>query len=132
MKTTELAERIYDLWEKRDVDAVMALIPDDASVFIPGHTGISGDHEKSNLKAVLTTLASAATSGRYRQERVCRYESENGAMFVFDNFVTMNGQKQQYHSVHEWIVRDGRLRAVMVYLHEYDVFAKAWRDDGGP
>jgi len=47
-------------------------------------------------------------------------------MFVFDNFVTLAANTEQYHSVHEWIVRDGKLAAMMVYVHEYDVFERAW------
>jgi len=46
-------------------------------------------------------------------------------MFVFDNFVTLDGKTEQYHSVHEWITRDGKLVAMMVYVHEYDMFERA-------
>ena len=121
----EIATRAYELWEKREVDAVTALFGDSALLAIPGRTKISGDHKgRAAVSSVLGQIAAAG--GKYRQEPICSYGSSGGAMFVFDNFVTLAGKTEQYHSVHEWMMRDGKLVAVMVYIHEYDVFERAW------
>lgn len=122
----ELATKAYELWEKREVDAVAAFFGDSGLLAIPGRTKISGDHKGQAVSSVLAQIAAASTAGRHRQEQICSYGSGGGAMFVFDNFVTLAGKTEQYHSIHEWITRDGKLVAVMMYIHEYDLFERAW------
>jgi hypothetical protein len=123
----EFAAKAYEFWKDRDVGAVARLFGDSAMLAIPGRTRISGDHRGPEaVSCVLMQCASASSNGSHRQEQVCSYASDGGAMFVFDNFVTIGGKTEQYHSVHEWIARDGKLLAVMIYVHEYDVFERAW------
>jgi len=123
----EIATKAYELWKKREVDVVAALFGDSALLAIPGRTKISGDHKgRAAVSSVVAQIAAASAGDKHRQEPVCSYSSSGGAMFVFDNFVTLAGNTEQYHSVHEWIVRDGKLAAMMVYVHEYDVFERAW------
>ena len=123
----EIATKAYELWKGREIDAVAALFGDGGLLAIPGRTKISGDHKgQAATMSVLTEIAAAGASGKHRQEPICSYSSSGGAMFVFDNFVTLEGKTEQYHSVHEWIARDGKLVAMMIYVHEYDVFEKAW------
>ena len=45
---------------------------------------------------------------------------------MFDNYVTVNETEIKYHSVHEWILRDGVPQVWMLYVHEYDIFQAAW------
>jgi ketosteroid isomerase-like protein len=126
MTALEVAASAYDLWAKGDVDGLAELFVGGAVFVVPGETRVSGVHQGDALRNVLSELAAAAATGVNRQELVCKYESESGAMFVFDNFITLDGRDEKYHSAHEWIVRDGRLVALMVYVHEYDLFARVW------
>src|ERR1051325_1362248 len=122
----EIATKAYALWQDGDSDAVSALFSN-ALFAIPGRTSISGDHKgRDAVCAVLAPLKAARDSGKHRQQPVCSYMSDGGAMFVYDNFVTVDGKVEQYHSIHEWIMRSGKLVAMMVYIHEYDVFERAW------
>ena len=123
----QIATKAYELWKAGDTDGVARLFGDKAMLAIPGRTPISGDHRgQEAISSVLAKLGSARSSGTHRQEAVCSYASDGGAMFVFDNFVTPGGKTEQYHSVHEWITRDGKLVAMMIYVHEYEVFERAW------
>ncbi len=38
-----------------------------------------------------------------------------GSACVFDNYVTVNETEIKYHSVHEWILRDGVPQVWMLY-----------------
>ena len=123
----EIATKAYELWKTRELDAVAALFGDNALLAIPGRTKISGDHKgRAAVSSALAQIAQARAGDKHRQEPICSYSSSGGAMFVFDNFVTLAGKTEQYHSVHEWMTRDGKLVAVMLYVHEYDVFERAW------
>ena len=126
MTASELAASAYELWGKRDVDGAARLFSDGAVFVIPGETRVSGVHQGEAIKEVFAVLAAAAAGGLNRQELVCKYESEGGVMFVFDNFVKVDGRDEKYHSAHEWIMRDDRLVALMIYVHEYDLFARVW------
>lgn len=75
----------------------------------------------------LAELASAIGSGSYKPEVVCHYGGTAGGVSVLDNHVDLDTGLAKYHSTHEWILRDGRLSVLLVYLHEYDLFEKAWR-----
>jgi hypothetical protein len=40
--------------------------------------------------------------------------------------VELGGKGRKYHSVHEWIFRDGQPQVWMVYIHEYEIFEACW------
>ena len=116
----------YERWRAGDVDGFLALFPADAVFVVPGSTRVSGDHDKASFRRVLEHVVAVSGTGRYRSELVSSYESPEGATFVFDNFVVLNGVEQKYHSMHEWILRDGELHVWMLYVHEYELFSRAW------
>jgi len=116
----------YERWNAGDFEGLLTLFTDDATFAVPGETSVSGDHDKAGFRAVLEKVAEASKAGRHRQEVICRYAGDSGIVVLFDNYVG-EGAAQKYHSVHEWIFRDGRPFAWMLYVHEYDIFADAWR-----
>ncbi len=122
MTVTGIAEEFYARLEANDVDGAAALFPEGALLAIPGATSISGDHRGGDIHRVLEKIVAAQKAGRVRTERICTYDGKTGVIFLFDNFVGT----EQYHSAHEWIARDGKLVAFMIYIHEYDLFAKTW------
>jgi hypothetical protein len=103
----------------------LALFDDDAMFIVPGSTSVSGDHDKAAFRTVLDTVAKASDAGAHRQEMICRYEGDSGVVAIFDTFVVA-GEDDKYHSVHEWIFRDGRPHVWMLYVHEYERFASVW------
>ena len=122
----DIVAKGYERWDANDFDGFLGLFPDDAVFVVPGATRVSGDHDKTTFRGVLEEVAVATMEGRHRQERVCSYSGPSGAALVFDNFVTIEGKETKYHSVHEWIFRDGSPHVWMLYVHEYDVFEQAW------
>lgn len=116
----------YDRWDAGDVEGFLALFVDNAVFVVPGSTRLSGQHDKTAFSTVLGEVLEATTAGRHRQELVCSYDGPSGTMCVFDTFVTIAGEEHQYHSAHEWMVRDGKPYAWMLYLHEYATFERAW------
>ncbi len=125
MTIAETIATAYDRWASDDVDGFLSLFDEDAMFVIPGTTSVSGDHDMAGFKAVLKRVAETTKAGRHRQELVCQYQSDSGAALVFDtHFGPDEGDK--YHSIHEWIIRDGRPHVWMLYVHEYDLFARLW------
>jgi ketosteroid isomerase-like protein len=125
MTSVEIVTKGYELWDASDADGFLALFDDDARFAIPGATPVSGDHDKQAFRKVLQQVFEATRGGRHRQELICRYYGDSGVVSLFDNYVG-EGMQTKYHSVHEWIIRDGTPVAWMLYLHEYDVFASNW------
>ena len=126
MSTKDQIAKAYQLWDAGDFDGLLAMFVDSAMFIVPGNTRVSGDHDKASFRKVLDDVAAATRAGDHRQELICSYESTDGGMWLFDNYVTVDGQPQKYHSVHEWTFQDGRPRVWMLYVHEYDIFDKAW------
>jgi ketosteroid isomerase-like protein len=126
MSVNDQITAAYDKWDSDDIDGLLAMFSDDAMFIVPGQTRVSGDHDKASFRRVLADVAAETALGRHKQELICSYEAGNGAMWLFDNYVTINGKEEKYHSVHEWGFRDGRPRVWMLYVHEYNVFAEAW------
>jgi ketosteroid isomerase-like protein len=116
----------YRRWSLGDVDGFISLFADDAIFVIPGSTRLSGDHDKTGFRRILEEVAAAARDGRHKQELVCSYAGPTGLVCVFDNFARIDGTDAKYHSIHEWIFRDGVPQAWMLYLHEYELFERAW------
>ena len=123
MRAVHAAE---DKYIQGDVEGFLALFRDDAQFCIPGGTPLSGDHDPASFRPVLERIAAAVRSGSYKPELICRYADAKGAVSIFDNHVTVNGEATKYHSVHEWIMRDGKVAVLLVYLHEYELFEAAW------
>jgi ketosteroid isomerase-like protein len=122
----EAVSAAYQCWRTGDVDGFLARFADDAQFVIPGSTRVSGDHDKAAFRRVLEHVVAVTRAGRYRSELVTSYESESGEICVFDNYVVVHGDERKYHSVHEWIMRDGAPRAWMLYVHEYETFQRVW------
>jgi len=114
----------YERWDAGDFDGLLDLFADDAVFVIPGATSVSGTHDKAAFRAVLDKVAAETKADRHRQELICSYTGDSGVIAIFDNYV--GDEDAKYHSVHEWIFRDGTLHAWMLYVHEYDVFASTW------
>jgi ketosteroid isomerase-like protein len=115
----------YDRWASDDIDGFLSLFDEDAIFVIPGTTSVSGDHDKASFRAVLRQVSETTTAGRHRQELICQYQSDSGAALVFDTHFGPD-EADKYHSIHEWIFRDGRPHVWMLYVHEYDLFARLW------
>ena len=122
MNVTRIAEEFYARLDANDLDGAAGVFPEGALLAIPGATAISGDFRGRDVRPVLEKIVTAQKAGRCRTERICTYDGRKGVIYLFDNFVG----EAQYHSAHEWVARDGKLVAVMVYIHEYELFAKTW------
>ena len=127
MSIQEEIAAAYAKWDAGDVDGLLAMFADNAMFIVPGTTRISGDHDKVAFRPVLEAMAGETAAGRHRRQLICTYEGESGAMWLFDSYVTIAGQEQKYHAVHEWGIRDGKPFVWMLYVHEYDVFDRAWQ-----
>jgi ketosteroid isomerase-like protein len=126
MSPKDQIEAAYAKWDAGDFGGLLALFVDEAMFIVPGSTRLSGDHDKASFRGVLEDVGAETAAGRHRQELICSYESDAGGMWLFDNYVTIDGETEKYHSVHEWSFRDGRPTVWMLYVHEYDVFDRAW------
>lgn len=126
-KTLPVVQDAENLFCQGDVDGFLALFDEKAQFFIPGRTPLSGEHDCTTVRPHLERMAMAVRSGDYKPEVICRYGGQGGALSVLDNHVLVDGQSMKYHSVHEWLLRDGRLVVLLVYLHEYDIFEAAWK-----
>lgn len=126
MSVNDLIAEAYGHWDAGDIDGLLAMFHDNAMFMVPGTTRVSGDHDKASFRRVLADVASATEAGDHRQELICSYDGSDGAMWLFDNHVTIDGRAEKYHSVHEWGFQDGRPRVWMLYVHEYDIFERAW------
>lgn len=122
----EIVAAAYQRWDAGDHDGLLSMFPDDAMFVIPGSTPLSGDHDKAGFRGVLDRIGTAAKSGHHTQKLICSYDAPGGSACVFDNYVKVNGAEVKYHSVHEWILRDGAPQVWMLYVHEYDIFQAAW------
>lgn len=122
----ELVAAAYDRWNEGDVEGFLTMFADDAVFAVPGSTRLSGDHDKAGFRAVLEEVTVATRDGRHRQELVCSYEDPGGSVCVFDNFVRVDGSEIKYHSAHEWILREGVPWVWMLYVHEFELFTRAW------
>ncbi|HEY2332482.1 MAG TPA: nuclear transport factor 2 family protein [Acidimicrobiales bacterium] len=122
----DIVAEAYDRWAAEDHDGLLALFADDAVFVVPGSTAVSGTHDKAAFRQVLETVSAATEAGRHRQELVCSYDGEGGSACVFDNVVVVDAVETKYHSVHEWILRDGVPHVWMLYVHEYDLFQAVW------
>ena len=126
MPMSDQIAKAYDRWAEGDIDGLLAMFPDTAMFIVPGHTRVSGDHDKASFRRVVDDVVSRTAAGDHRQELICSYEGTQGAMWLFDNYVTIDGRTEKYHSVHEWTFADGQPHVWMLYVHEYDVFDRAW------
>jgi ketosteroid isomerase-like protein len=126
MEANDTVTIAYERWRVGDFDGFLELFDNDAVFVVPGRTALSGDHDKETFRGVLTAVAEMSRSGRHRQELVCAYQNDNGAALVFDTYFGP-GENEKYHSVHEWIFRDGRPHVWMLYVHEYDLFEQLWQ-----
>ena len=122
----EIVGTAYERWDAGDHDGLLSMFPDDSMFVIPGSTAISGDHDKAGFRRVLDLMQSAVRSRQHNRKLICSYDAPGGSACVFDNYVTVNETEIKYHSVHEWILRDGVPQVWMLYVHEYDIFQAAW------
>lgn len=123
----EVIAAAYEHWNSGDLEGFLALFADDALFVVPGSTRLSGEHDKAAFHRVCKELASATEEGRFRQELVCSYDGPSGSACVVDNLARMDGRETKYHTVHEWVLRDGKLQVWMLYVHEYSLFERAWQ-----
>jgi len=125
MDFEKMTREAYESLSRWDVDAVLALFAADAKFFVPGATRISGDHERARVPEVLETMR-AVSAGALRRDVLDVVATSSGAMAVLHEYVTRDGQEIDYHSIHDWDIRNDKVAYWWVYVHEYDRFDRAW------
>jgi ketosteroid isomerase-like protein len=125
MDFEKVVREAYESLARADVDAVLRLLGDDAKFFVPGATRISGDHDRDRIPGVLASMQEISSEG-FRRDVLAVVASPAGAMAVLHEYVTRDGQEFNYHSIHDWDVRNGKVAYWWVYVHEYDQFDRAW------
>lgn len=120
-----MVRETYESLSRWDVNAVLALFADDAKFFVPGTTRISGDHDRARIPEVLETMR-AVCAGVLRRDVLDVVATSSGAIAVLHEYVTRDGHEFDYHSIHDWDVRNDKVAYWWVYVHEYDRFDRAW------
>jgi ketosteroid isomerase-like protein len=111
----------YERLGRWDTDSLLELFADDAKFFVPGTTRISGDHDRAAIPGVLDTMREIAGQG-FRRDILGVTPSESGALVVLHEYVN----DLNYHCIHDWDVRDGKVAYWWIYVHEYEAFERAW------
>lgn len=115
----------YDRLGRWDSGALLEFFADDAKFFVPGGTRISGDHDRPAISSVLETMRAVASEG-FRRDILGVAPTSTGVMVVLHEYVTRDGKELNYHSIHDWDVRNDKVAYWWIYVHEYDAFERAW------
>ena len=123
-----LVARAQERWEAGDVEGWLAMFHEDAKLFVPGETAVSGDHDKASFREVGERLLRAVgdSSGQWV---IDTYVSPNGAVCLVDQKVDSGGETLHYHAMLLYELKDptdDRFAFWWLMVHEYDAFAAAW------
>ena len=94
----------------------------DAKFFVPGTTRISEDHPRDTIGGVLETIANT----NVKRDLLDFLTSEYSVAVVVHEYVTRADEEFDYHAIHVWDVKDGKIPYLWFYPHEYDRFERAW------
>lgn len=122
MSSESLVRGAYARLDRSDVDGLLPLFTEDAKFFVPGSTRISGDHPREAIGAVLETIANA----NVKRDLLDFLTSDYSVVVVVHEYVTRGDEEIDYHAIHVWDVKDGRVPYLWIYPHEYDRFQRAW------
>lgn len=120
-----MVRKAYQQLDAWDVDGMLDAFAENAKFFVPGQTRISGDHDRADIAGVLERMRDLAAEG-FRSKLLGVVPSESGALAILHQYVTRGGEEYNYHSIHDWDIREGKVAYWWIYVHEYDAFAKAW------
>lgn len=108
----------YAKLDRGEIDGLLQLFTDDAKFFVPGSTRISGDHARDAIGPVLDTIAKAGV----KRDLLDFLTSEYSVAVVVHEYVG----EFDYHAIHVWDIKDGKVPYLWIYPHEYDNFERAW------
>jgi ketosteroid isomerase-like protein len=117
-----LVRGAYSRLDRADVSGLLELFTDDAKFFVPGSTRISGDHQRTEIAGVLEDIAKTSV----KRDLLDFLTSEYSVAVVVHEYVTRDGAEVDYHAIHVWDIKDGRVPYLWIYPHEYDQFELAW------
>jgi len=78
------------------------------------------------FRSTAERIVAAVAAGAVRRDLICRYDGDSGVIALFDNVVGSRAE-DKYHTAEEWIFRDDRLVAMLVYVHECQLFEATWQ-----
>lgn len=118
MSSESLVRGAYARLERADIDGLLTLFTDDARFFVPGTTRISGDHERDAIAGVLETIART----NLKRDLLDFLISDYSVAVVVHEYV----RDFDYHAIHVWDIKDGKVPYLWFYVHEYERFGLAW------
>jgi ketosteroid isomerase-like protein len=114
-----VAVRLFDLFSAGDAAAVLDLMTDDATWWLPGKTGqlpVTGERSKAQIGRLFQAMASQLEGPLKMTVKSAIAEGDRVALEVESLGQLKNGRtyNQEYHFL--ITVRDGKIRAVREYL----------------
>lgn len=122
MGSESLVRGAYARLDRGDIDGLLALFTDDARFFVPGSTRISGDHERGTIGGILQTIAAT----ELKRDLLDFLISDYSVAVVVHEYVRRGDEELDYHAIHVWDLKDGKVPYLWFYVHEYDRFELAW------
>jgi len=122
----ELVRRGYDAFSRGDMNALRdEVFADDVTFHIPGQNRIAGNHV--GKKSVLDFLGKVMelSGGSFRLEVHDLLGSGEHAVGLTTHTGQRAGRTANYHSVHVWHVRDGKISELWEHP-EQDKFDEFW------
>ncbi|MGH7856088.1 MAG: nuclear transport factor 2 family protein [Candidatus Binatia bacterium] len=108
----------YAKLDRSEIASLLQLFTDDAKFFVPGATPISGDHPRGAIGGVLEQIAQA----NVKRDLLDFLISDHSVAVVVHEYVG----DVDYHAIHVWDLKDGKVPYLWFYVHEYDRFERAW------
>jgi ketosteroid isomerase-like protein len=125
MDCEAMIRQAYGRLDRWDIDGLLEIFGPNAKFFVPGRTRISGDHPREAIAAVLENMRALASEGM-RTKILGVVPCSSGALATLHQYVVRDGQEYDYHSIHDWDIREGMVAYWWIYVHEYDAFERAW------
>ena len=122
----EIIREAYAAFARGDLDGYFRACSEDWNFNIAGQGAIAGTYRGKQGLYELAQKAMATTSSTFQEDvEDVLANDEHGIVLARHRF-TRGGQQQEYHTVHVYEIRDGKLTACREHPRDQNAFDAAW------
>jgi ketosteroid isomerase-like protein len=116
----------YAAFARGDLDAYFRACSEDWNFNIAGQGAIAGTYRGKQGLYELAQTAMATTSSTFQEDVEDVFANDQHGIVLARHRLTRGGQQQEYHTVHVYEIRDGKLAACWEHPRDQAAFDAAW------
>ena len=126
MNYDEILRAAYATFATGDLDGYLSYCTPDIRFTIPGRNALSKTYDRETFKAGLIADVMTMTAGTFKETVLDVFTSPRGGVVHAHHEFARDGERREYHTMHLYEFRDGKLASFREVPEDLYAFDAAW------